>query len=39
MIALNYGEVTVSAGITSFIIGMNPIVTMILATLFLNEKN
>lgn len=38
MVALNYGEITVSAGLTSFIIGMNPIVTMILATLFFNEK-
>lgn len=38
MVALNYGEITVSAGITSFIIGMNAIVTMILSTLFFNEK-
>jgi drug/metabolite transporter (DMT)-like permease len=38
MIALNYGELTVSASITSFIIGMNPIVSMLWAMLFFNEK-
>lgn len=38
MIALNYGEITVSASITSFIIGMNPIVSMIWAMLFFQEK-
>jgi drug/metabolite transporter (DMT)-like permease len=38
MIALNYGEITVSASITSFIIGMNPIVSMIWAMIFFQEK-
>lgn len=38
MIALNYGEITVSASITSFIIGMNPIVSMIWAMIFFREK-
>ena len=38
MILLNYGEITVSASITSFIIGMNPIVSMLWAMLFFNEK-
>ena len=38
MIALNYGEITVTASITSFIIGMNPIVSMLWAMLFFNEK-
>lgn len=38
MIALNYGEITVSASIASFIIGINPIVSMLWAMLFFNEK-
>ncbi len=38
MILLNYGEITVSASITSFIIGMNPIVSMLWAMLFFSEK-
>jgi drug/metabolite transporter (DMT)-like permease len=38
MILLNYGEITVSASITSFIIGMNPIVSMIWTMLFFGEK-
>ena len=38
MIALNYGEITVTASITSFIIGMNPIVSMLWAMLFFHEK-
>src|SRR3990167_9216580 len=38
MIALNYGEITVTASITSFIIGMNPIVSMFWAMLFFHEK-
>src|SRR3990167_6183460 len=38
MIALNYGEITVTASITSFIIGMNPIVSMLWAMLFFSEK-
>ena len=37
-IALNYGEVSVSAGIASFIVGLIPVFTMILAILFLKEK-
>src|SRR3990167_2290406 len=38
MIALNYGEITVSASITSFIISMNPIVSMLWAAIFFQEK-
>lgn len=38
MIALNYGEITVTASITSFLIGMNPIVSMLWAMLFFHEK-
>lgn len=38
MIALNFGEITVSASITSFIIGMNPVVSMLWASLFFSEK-
>src|SRR3990167_5057554 len=38
MIAINYGELTVSASITSFIIGMNPIVSMLWAMCFFGEK-
>lgn len=38
MIALNYGEITVTASISSFIIGMNPVVAMLFAMLFFNEK-
>lgn len=38
MIFLNYGEITVSASITSFIIGMNPIVSMLWSMLFFGEK-
>jgi len=37
-VALNMGELTVPAGISSFIVGMIPIFTMILAILFLKEK-
>jgi drug/metabolite transporter (DMT)-like permease len=36
--ALNYGEVTVSAGIASFLINLNPIFTALLATAFLGER-
>jgi drug/metabolite transporter (DMT)-like permease len=36
-VALNYGEITVSAGISSFIIGLMPVVTMIMAIIFLQE--
>ena len=38
MIALNYGEVTVTASIASFIIGLNPIISMLWAMLFFREK-
>ncbi|MGG0281538.1 DMT family transporter [Bacillus pacificus] len=37
-IALNYGEKTVNAGSASLIISVTPIVTAILASIFLNEK-
>ncbi len=36
--ALNYGEVTISAGLASFIIGLSPIFTALLALFFLKEK-
>lgn len=36
-IALNYGEITVPAGIASFIIGMMPIITIIISGIFLKE--
>lgn len=36
--ALNYGEITVSAGLASFIIGISPIFVAILALFFLKEK-
>lgn len=36
-IALNYGEITVPAGIASFIIGMMPVVTIIISAIFLKE--
>lgn len=38
MILLNYGEITVTASITSFIIGLNPVISMIWAMIFFNEK-
>jgi drug/metabolite transporter (DMT)-like permease len=37
-IALNYGELTVSSGMASFIIGLAPIFTVLLAIFFLKEK-
>jgi drug/metabolite transporter (DMT)-like permease len=37
-IALNFGEMTVPAGIASFIVGLSPIVTVIFAAVFLNER-
>ncbi|MCB1827625.1 MAG: DMT family transporter, partial [Coxiellaceae bacterium] len=37
-IALNHGEVTVPAGIASFIVGLIPVFTMLLAITFLNER-
>ncbi|WP_144504492.1 DMT family transporter [Bacillus mycoides] len=37
-IALNYGEKSVNAGPASFIVSVTPILTAILASVFLNEK-
>lgn len=37
-ICLNYGEMTVSAGIASFIIGLMPVITVLLSVLFLKER-
>ncbi len=37
-IALNYGELTVTAGIASFIIGLIPVLSILLATTFLRER-
>ncbi len=37
-VSLNYGEITVPAGIASFIIGLIPVITISFAILFLNEK-
>lgn len=37
-VALNYGEVTVTAGIASFIMSLTPVFVIILATLFLKER-
>lgn len=37
-ICLNYGEITVSAGIASFIMGLMPVFTVILSLIFLREK-
>ncbi len=37
-ICLNIGEVTVSAGIASFVIGLMPIMTILLSLAFLKEK-
>lgn len=37
-ICLNYGEITVSAGIASFIIGLMPVITVLLSLLFLQER-
>ncbi|MDF2502460.1 MAG: protein of unknown function transrane [Anaerosporomusa subterranea] len=36
--ALNYGEVTVSAGAASFLINATPVITAVLAAVFLREK-
>jgi len=38
MVLLNYGEITVSASISSFIIGMSPIVSLFWASIFFQEK-
>ena len=37
-ICLNYGELSVSAGVASFIIGLIPVVTIVLSVLFLDER-
>lgn len=37
-ICLNYGELSVSAGIASFIIGLMPVMTVLLSLIFLQEK-
>ncbi|MFT4060030.1 MAG: DMT family transporter [Legionella sp.] len=37
-ICLNYGELSVSAGIASFIMGLMPVLTVLLAFIFLQEK-
>ena len=36
--ALNYGEITIAAGLASFIIGLSPIFAALLARFFLKEK-
>lgn len=37
-ICLNFGELTVSAGIASFVIGVMPVLTIFLSMIFLKEK-
>lgn len=37
-ICLNYGELSVSAGIASFIVGLMPVITVLLSLIFLQEK-
>jgi drug/metabolite transporter (DMT)-like permease len=37
-IALNYGEITVSAGIASFIMSQSPVLSILLAMFFLHER-
>lgn len=37
-ICLNYGELSVSAGIASFVIGFMPVMTVVLSLIFLQEK-
>jgi len=37
-IALNYGEVIISAGVASFIVGLMPVFALLLAVVFLHEK-
>lgn len=37
-ICLNYGEITVSAGISSFIIGLMPVMTVLLSLVFFRER-
>lgn len=36
-LALNYGEIEISSGVASFIISLSPLITLIIAALFLNE--
>ena len=36
-VALNYGEMTISAGLSSFVISLSPVVTTLLAIAFLRE--
>lgn len=35
---LNYGEITVSAGIASFVIGLSPVLTILFSVIFLAER-
>ncbi|KTD66787.1 transmembrane protein [Legionella steelei] len=37
-ICLNYGELSVSAGVASFVIGLMPVLTVLLSLIFLREK-
>jgi drug/metabolite transporter (DMT)-like permease len=37
-VCLNYGELSVSAGIASFIIGLMPVITVLLSLVFLKER-
>lgn len=37
-ICLNYGEITVSAGIASFVVGLMPVITVLLSIVFLREQ-
>ncbi|MCP0914074.1 DMT family transporter [Legionella sp. 27cVA30] len=37
-ICLNYGELTVSAGIASFIVGLMPVITLLFSIIFLKER-
>jgi drug/metabolite transporter (DMT)-like permease len=37
-LCLNYGELSVSAGIASFIIGLMPVITVLLSLVFLKER-
>ncbi len=37
-VALNYGEITVTAGISSFLIGCSPVISSIIAMIFLKER-
>ncbi|MFA6302827.1 MAG: EamA family transporter [Legionella sp.] len=37
-ICLNFGEITVTAGIASFVIGLMPVITVLLSLVFLRER-